>query len=369
MVETQRVAVDEELYVNEATLDYLRRRIEGEVKGNFFRWIGLPVGGVGLLTIVLTLFLWIPEKIETIIETNPVIQKTLDRSTIEYLNDPQRGQQFINNQLEADIESYFRDPNRGRRLINDLIEKTASTQIETITQEFFQSEGEPLIRNLAETYLKSPEVRELLIKAIDTALAPKIASLSTMIQENTDKLVVEVAQASKDTKRIDKGTMDAIFDFLNSAEAQTIKDNNRPVALTLTVRRGHFYDEHAVVEYINLLSDFFGPAFDSILVLDSDGTFMARLQPAFVKNEVMPLMHLFNSNSDVSRLKIKEQLEHMQGAFCTATVQSRLKVFEALTSSVWHGAPGMQTEVPVLNDQGVFIGLTSRTRLIEGILG
>lgn len=91
MNETHTVIVDKELYVNEATLDYLRRRIEGEVKGNFFRWIGLPVGGVGLVTIVLTIFLWIPEKIETIIETNPVIQKTLDRSATEYLNDPERG--------------------------------------------------------------------------------------------------------------------------------------------------------------------------------------------------------------------------------------------------------------------------------------
>ena len=254
-------------------------------------------------------------------------------------------------------------------MIQELIKKTASAQIETITQEFFQSEGEPLIRNLAETYLNSPEVREVLIKAIDTALEPKIASLSTEIQENTEKLVVEVALASKDTKRIDKSTMDVLFEFLNSAEAQTIRSNKRPVALALTVRRGRFYDEHAVVEYINLLTDFFGQAFSSILVLDRDGTFMARLQPAFVREEILPLMQLFNTKPDVSRLAIKRQLEQMQGAFCTAMVQSRWKVFEALTSSVWHQTHGMQTEVPVLDDRSVFIGLTSRARLIEGILG
>jgi hypothetical protein len=211
-------------------------------------------------------------------------------------------------------------------------------------------------------------VRELLIEAIDTALKPKIASLSTEIRENTEKLVTEVALPSKDTKRIDKSTMEVLFDFIDSAEARAIRDDKRPVALALTVRRGRFYGRHAVVEYIRQLRGFFGEAFGSILVFDRDNTFMARLAPEFVEAQIQPLMQLFNTGPQDPSSAIKAQLERMHGTFCTATVQSDWKVSEALTSAVWHQAVSLQTEVPVLNERGIFMGLTSRSRLIEGVL-
>ena len=80
MDDKERVRVESELYVNQATLELLRRRIESEVKGSFFRWIGLPIGGAGILAILLTVFLWIPDKISTIIENNPTVQERLNNS-------------------------------------------------------------------------------------------------------------------------------------------------------------------------------------------------------------------------------------------------------------------------------------------------
>jgi hypothetical protein len=329
MDEKTNVSIDREFYVNEATLDYLRRRIEADVKVNFFRWIGLPVGGAGIIAIILTIFFWIPGKIETIIETNPVIQKTLDKSATEYLNDPDKGQLFISNQLETDIERYFKDPQRGQKLIQEQIENTARTQIETTTAEFFESTGEPLIRDLSDAYLKSPAVREVLIKTIDNALKPNIASLSQEIRQNTDKLVIETAMLSHDTKRIDKGTMPMLFRFLRSQEARAIKREKRPVALALTVRRGTRYGRYAVIEYINLLKQEFGQAFKCILVLDQDGTFIANLEPSFVRSAIGPLMELFNSNPEFPTSEIKAKLEQMQGRYCTASVHSYWTVIEA----------------------------------------
>ena len=369
MNEETRVSVDREYYVNEATLDYLRRRIEGEVKGNFFRWIGLPVGGAGIIVIILTIFFWVPEKIEAIIETNPVIQETLDQSAMAYLNDPDRGQVFISQQLQTDIERYLKDPQKGQKLIQQEIENTARTQIERITTGYFESAGEPLIRDLADAYLKSAAVRDVLVNAINTALKPHIDSLSGEIRQNVDRLVIETAMPARDTRRIDKSTMTALFDFLRSEEADNLKREKRPVALALTVRQGSRYNRHAVIEYIHILSNDFGQAFSSVLVFDSDGTFIARLAPSFVLSAVDPLMELFNSGPQVPASRIRKSLEQMHDPYCTASVRSRWKVIEALTSRAWQKNAGIEAEVPVIDENRHFIGLTSRQRLIHGVLG
>ena len=370
MEETENIKVEKEYYVNKATLDYLRRCIEGEVKGNFFRWIGLPVGGAGVIAIILTIFVWIPEQMKTIIETNPVIQKTLDKSASEYLNDPEKGQRFISAQLKTDIERYFRDPERGQKLIQEQIENTARVQIEVVTDEFFKSTGEPLIRDLANAYLKSPAVRDLLIKAIDSALKPQIASLSEEIRQNTDKLVIETATPSHDTKRIDKKTLGMLDEFLHSEEARNIKVKKQPVTLAITVRLGERYKEYAVIEYLEQLKQFFSLAFRCIIVLDSDGTFIAKLDPSFVKSAIKPLMELFNSQSQFPSSEIRAKLEQMQGKYSTDSVRLDWTVMKALRSNVWRQTTNyLQMEVPVLDDDSMFIGLTSRAKLIEGILG
>jgi len=370
MEETKNIKVEKEYYVNKATLDYLRRCIEGEVKGNFFRWIGLPVGGAGIIAIILTIFVWIPEQMKTIIETNPVIQKTLDKSASDYLNDPEKGQRFISSQLQMDIERYFKDPERGQKLIQEQIENTARAQIEVVTEEFFKSTGEPLIRDLADAYLKSPAVHELLIKTIDRALKPQIASLSEEIRQNIDKLVIETAMPSHDTKRIDKGTFPMLHRFLRSEEARNIREKKRPVTLAITVRLGNRYDRHAVIEYIEQLKQFFGKEFRCILVLDNDGTFIAKLDPSFVRSAINPLMVLFNSGSNFQSSEVSAKLEQMQGKYCTESVRSDWTVMKALISNVWRQSTNeLQMEVPVLDENSRFIGLTSRAKLIGGILG
>lgn len=76
MDDKEPLRVDSELYVNQATLELLRRQIESEVKGGFFRWIGLPIGGAGVVAILLTVFVWIPDKIEKMAKEQSVSHRT-----------------------------------------------------------------------------------------------------------------------------------------------------------------------------------------------------------------------------------------------------------------------------------------------------
>jgi hypothetical protein len=54
----EEIKIDEKNFVNEATLELLQRRIESEVRKNILLSIGAPVGGGGILAILLMFFLW-----------------------------------------------------------------------------------------------------------------------------------------------------------------------------------------------------------------------------------------------------------------------------------------------------------------------
>ena len=89
-----------------------------------------------------------------------------------------------------------------------------------------------------------------------------------------------------------------------------------------------------------------------------------------MKSAINPLMELFNSESQFPSSEIRAKLEQMQGKYSTDSVHSNWTVIKALRSDVWRQSTDyLQMEVPVLDDDSMFIGLTSRAKLIEGILG
>jgi len=369
MNEENSIKVEKDLFVNEATLDYIRRKIESDVKNNLFRWVGLPVGGAGIIAILFLLFSWIPNKVSTIIETNTEIQKRLNNSVVEYLGNPEKGQKFISQQIENDIEKYMQDPERGQRFIQNEIEKTAKEQIELTTAAFFEEKGEPLIRELSDAYLKSPEVKEVITNSIDQALKPKIARLSEQIRQNAEKLVVEIESKFKDTTMIDKGSLSKLDQFLHSAEGQKIRQQGTPIALTISIRGGVRYADWAIREYINMLTDVFGAKFICVLIVDRNGKFLAQLPPEFVKNNVDKLLYIFNSTPQFSPEVAKHEFAKMLGKGCIKYIALESSVAEALKSDVWMESGRKIKKLAVLNQTGNFVGLTSRSRLIEGIFG
>ena len=98
--------IDEVLYINEATLELLRRRIEADVKKGFFTSIGAPIGGAGIIAILYVLFSWIPAQLGTMIEDMPGIQRTVQESAIDYLENEQKGQRFIRQQVDLNSEKF-----------------------------------------------------------------------------------------------------------------------------------------------------------------------------------------------------------------------------------------------------------------------
>ena len=123
MINEERVKIDEEFNVNPATVELLRRRIESEIKGSFFRWIGFPVGGAGVLAILLTIFGWIPGTISKVVEENRRVQDVLISSTIDYMKHPQKGQEFISTQVAKFMNNYLQDPEGGQKLMRKQIEE------------------------------------------------------------------------------------------------------------------------------------------------------------------------------------------------------------------------------------------------------
>jgi hypothetical protein len=369
MNEEKPIKVDKELFVNEATLDYFKRKVESDVKNNLFRWVGLPVGGAGIIAILFLLFSWIPNKVSTIIETNTEIQKRLNDSVFEYLGNPEKGQKFISQQIQRDIEKYMQDPERGQLLIQNEIHKTAKEQIELTTAAFFEEKGEPLIRELSDAYLKSREVKEVVTKAIDQALKPKIARLSQKIRQNAEKLVVEIETEFKDTTMIDKVSLSKLEQFIRSAEGRRIQQQGTPIALTISIRGGVRYADWAIRQYISRLTDVFEDKFICVLVLDRNGKFLAQLPPAFVKENVNNLLPIFNSPPQFRSDVAKREFAQMLGEGCIKYIALESSVAEALKSAVWMETGQNLKGIAVLNQTGNFVGLTSRNRLIEGIVG
>jgi len=369
MNDEQRIRVDSEFYVNQATLELLRRKIESEVKGGFFRSIGLPIGGAGVVTILLTLFVWIPDKIGTVIEKNPVVQQNINSAAIAYLSDPERGKKFVHTQVEDYLRSYLADPERGQKFMQQQIESMAQEHVKITTNKFFEERGEAVIREQGDKYLRSQEVKDLVIRAINHALRPKTAALSEEIGRNIARLVVEIEEPFRDVIAFDKGSLGELHEFLGTHKAEELKRKEIPIALTLRIRQGERYAKFTIDEYLNELGPRFGKGFRCVLILDNDGKFLALFPPQLVNNQdPNRLMRLLNAGPQLSTTDAIKELERMFTKRSTLFIQSNWSIKQALTMPVWSPPYMTDEEVAVVDGRRIFRGITTRRLLIEGTL-
>lgn len=181
---SDEMTVGEDMYVNEATLELLRRRVESDVKRGFFRSVGLPVGGAGIVAILFFLFVWGPRAVQDYVREDPAFEETLLKTTEDYLEDPQAGQAEIRRHVGATTRNYLTEPG-GQRMIQDIVRQAA---IETVRHEvaaYFESgEGETFLqKQLAsetEDYFRTNEGREqLLLTVEDGLLSEKVQTALT----------------------------------------------------------------------------------------------------------------------------------------------------------------------------------------------
>ena len=67
MSNEERLAVKDVNLINDETLELLRRRIESDVKRNFWLSIGGPVGAGGIVAFLLAIFVWLPGSVDDLI--------------------------------------------------------------------------------------------------------------------------------------------------------------------------------------------------------------------------------------------------------------------------------------------------------------
>ena len=361
MGDQERIKVDSELYVNEATLELLRRRIESGVKANFLRSIGLPIGGAGAAAIVFALFFWIPEQIKPIVEG--------------YLAS-EGGQKFVRGQIEKTARKQV-EVEVGAYFTDEMGETLVRTQLEALVQK------DPVIRKTlqqsAQRYLTNPETgQQLLIETVNRALAPATAQLSEEIRENMGRLVAEVVLSveyaegveEEDPEIIEKQSIEQLYQFLDSPKASELKRNGVPIALSKSTRRGIRYKAGAIDRYIEELQRYFEEQFSMVLILDNDEKFLALLTPEQVQGALDDsLMSLLNASADqLSTEDARAALADRFGKGCVQFIRTDWSVGEALRRPVWLQPERMTEKLTVIDADGKFEGTTSRYRLITGIL-
>jgi hypothetical protein len=378
MAEDKPIRIDDAHYVNEATLELLKWRIESDVKSRLWRSLGIPAGSVGILAILYVLFVAIPQHIEK----SDAVKVGLDTAVAKYLKDPERGQRFLQQQVEkitqeqvqvavgeqvkAAVKTYFTDPQGGQRFV--------AAQINSAVEAHFSRSdaGRKFVQELVTGYLTSADGKKAIQDQVKRELEPRVASLLEPIKKNAARLVIQVEPLPEVTE-VEKGTIDHLMRFLRSPEVDRLRRGSGLIALTKRIREGARYADFAIEMYLDELQQAFGARFRHVVLTDFDG-FLARIDPAVfraaLRHQRDRLMRVLNADRGaLSRERAQWELNQIFGMSVSDAIHEDWNVAKALRADVWVRAPGPNREVAVLGQQGRFIGTTTRDRLLATVLG
>ncbi len=364
MSDMDSVKVDEALYVNEATLELIQRRIEGQVKSSFFRTIGVPIGGAGLLAILYVLFLWLPENLAGFIEKVPNFQQMLERSTVEYLNDDKTGREFVREQVNLVARDSIEDAVK-KQLQSADARNFVQEQIRARTAEYFDSEaGQGLVSAAVSTVMESPEIRRQITNAIDQALQPAVAKLSTQIEDNLAAFVHSVEPIGSETiNKEDIETLERILDERGPA----ILESQQTVLLRKTVGAGSNYDINVIDEYFYRLESRLGPLFSHVLLEYRDKQFLGLIRREAFRARLDDILPILNSRpGQFDYESAWSAVGALFGPSAQAVVMESATVREALTASAWR-AVDQDGEVAVVDSRNRFAGITERSKLLGSL--
>jgi hypothetical protein len=359
------------LDVNEATLELLQRRLEARVRSDFFRSVGLPIGGAGLIAILFALFVWIPDKLDALAE-QPTIRAAMEdavsSSVDAYLADPERGgmeirlqvQRSLPRDVERALVRYFEEA-EGRGLVQDHVAVAAKTHLQS-------PESNERVDALLEAFLGSDAFRDLLVEVVNKEIRPKLAELSQRLGNNQARLVSEV-RSVEDVASLDKASLDTLHSFLDSPPAAELRSAAVPLALTKRIRNGPVYDYNVIEIYLQELADRFGDQFDRVLLLDHDGVFLASAPPALARQRLDALMPVLNAGrQELTREEAVARLADVLGPAAVRAISAEKTVREALENPAWAEPDRLDARVPVVDGAGRFLGTSSRRQLLHVML-
>jgi hypothetical protein len=360
------IKVDQDLHVNSATLELLRRRIEADVKRGFWTSIGAPIGGAGIIAILYVLFSWIPAQIDTLIQGMPHIQRTVQDSVLDYLQDEKKGKAFIREQVNLNTEKYVSSA-VSDHLASAEMATVLKSEVEERTKAYYESDqGEQLVQQLIKSYMASENIRLQIREAAKKALAPLLASLTHDIENSFSSVVYDIPQLAG-TEQIDKRSIGVLMEFLGSAKAREIKNAGSPIVLTFTLGYGK-YDVNVIEMYINQLQQAYGEQFRHIAVVDQNRKFIALLPVDPFRGAVHQERVLMDVlNGDDSR-RAKVFFRERFGPAIERHIQTSDLVQNVLRNrALWQtgSGPGF---VAVVDAEGVLVGITNQNKIIEGCL-
>jgi len=70
--------------INEPTSEYLKLKIEKDVRDRLFRYIGIPLGGGGLAALVALIF-WLPNQMQ-LAANSDVVQSQIKKHVNDWMN-------------------------------------------------------------------------------------------------------------------------------------------------------------------------------------------------------------------------------------------------------------------------------------------
>lgn len=356
----RELRVEKDMYVNEATLELLQRRIETDVKTGFWKWIGLPVGGAGILAILYVLIWGFPQYVRIALQNNPLVEEKIQTVATVYLQDPDTGGAFIGEQVKRASEP----------LVNDAVKKYLASEagqqiIGNQTSTYFASaDGRKLAEEAIKKQIKEPDVLEKIRAAVKDALKEEIAKT---IQKKKTLLVAEIADWGQ-LESLDKQSIDFLDDFLRGDKPSRIIASGRPLVLTFVIGGGNRYVKPIIERYIVKLRNTFKEQFRHVLILDRDKRFLSLVDcERFKQGLNSELIILLNSKQqDVSTDEARRFLRSKFGPGAIVAISTARKLGDALTDSLWSSL-GDDDAVAVVGNRGQFDGITSLNRLIDGL--
>lgn len=426
--EEEKIQVESNLYVNEATLELLKRRMESDVKRDFFRWVGLPVGGAGIAAVLFFLFVWGPQTIENYVAEDPDVQEQLRETVVEttqaYLQNPDAGQQLVRTHVGESTLDYLTDEETGQKMVRETVRQAALENLQKQVAAYFDSEeGQAfLARRLAEETadyfatedgnkrlaqavqegLQSDRVRTLITQTISRAVQPFAEKVQQSLSKHKDDVVTDLlrAEVRRDPEGYDvvqlpgmtaekvslaqfgKGSVPELYRFLSSPEAEKIAESGRPLALTFHLQSGARYAARAIEVYVDELKNRFGDQFAYCLILQGEKDRFVALVEVSELADVLEssrredFMGLLNASAeDVAPEDARRKMAQLLGTRREPIeLRPELTIWEALRSPAWMSLPlrsknaELEEGLPVVDTAGSFEGVLTRGHLISRLL-
>ena len=199
-----------ELFVNEATLDLLRRQIEADVKRAFARRVLLPIGLIAVAAVAFSVLWWIPKSIEDYFKKDPESLQSMIKSSVStFLQNPDelgpvvrrevarvvKEEPLVHDRINNAVNGYLNDPEMGGKRIGDAVAVASKKHVGAGVGAYFESEmgksflGDsvrqetaafleqgswltPEVHELIDKHLGSEVVRRILMDSISTAFSP-----------------------------------------------------------------------------------------------------------------------------------------------------------------------------------------------------